>query len=157
MLELFVLDASLWLIFSPRAATGTAILLIPPDVKAQTMLEQLRRLIEALGDMPQTMDELRRMAETIALYGKIALIVAAVAGALWALRMPILAVVNVLRYREMREIDKGETEAADARGIVETAKALKGNGPVSKEDLLAAVPVYHEVIKAARASRTKLL
>jgi hypothetical protein len=121
------------------------------------MLEQLRRLIEALGDMPQTMDELRRMAETIALYGKIALIVAAVAGALWALRMPILAVVNVLRYREMREIDKGETEAADARGIVETAKALKGSGPVNKEDLLAAVPVYHELIKAARTSRKKLL
>ena len=40
MLELFVLDASLWLILSPRAATGTAILLIPPDAKAETMFEQ---------------------------------------------------------------------------------------------------------------------
>ncbi len=43
MLDSTVLDASLWLILGPRAATGTAILLIPPDAKAQTMFEQFMR------------------------------------------------------------------------------------------------------------------
>ena len=43
MLDLSVLDASLWLILGPRAATGTAILLIPPDAQAQIMLEELMR------------------------------------------------------------------------------------------------------------------
>lgn len=43
MLEFPVLDASLWLIFGPRAATGTAFSLIPPDAKAQTMFDEFMR------------------------------------------------------------------------------------------------------------------
>lgn len=121
------------------------------------MFEQLRQLIESLQNMPRTMDELRLMAEAIALYGKIAFVIAAFAGIVWVLRLPILAVVNILRYKEMRTIDREETEASEMKNIIEVAKAQNGGNAVTKTEFMAAIPVYHEMVKLTRESRKKHL
>ena len=119
------------------------------------MFDQIERLLRAMGSMPETMEELRRMAEAIAFYGKIAFIIAGLAGLVWILRMPVLAIVNILRYKEMRTIDRNETEAAETRAAVEIAQAKKGKGEAVtvEEIVVAAESDYGRIVQALRKGR----
>ncbi len=123
------------------------------------MFDQIERLIRALGGMPETMDQLRTMTETIALYSKIALIIGAVVAVLYALRLPLKFVIETLRWREMRTIDRSETEAAETRAAVEIAQAKKGRGePVTVDEIAtAAESDYGRIVQALRRGRKKLL
>lgn len=121
------------------------------------LLQLLEQLVNALINFPETMGHLQQMADKIAFYAHIAMIVGGAALFLYIFRMPIMFLIERSRWHAMRKIDKEETETAQVRTAVEIAKAKKGQGqPVTTEDIVvAARDDYGKIVLALREGHTK--
>ena len=117
------------------------------------MLDKLQRILDILTNLPNTLQAVRDQITQLVTLGHMALLVLLGFALAYLLRAPIRALVGMLRYREMRDIDDRESESEEARAITDVARARAGGAPVTEQDLLDAVPIYYKIVRAAKQHR----
>lgn len=116
------------------------------------MWEKILRIISIIEHLDETVSDISR-------YGQAAFIIGVILAALYALRTPIMFFVDGWRWGKMREIDQGETEAAEVRAAVDVAVALKKPGEelTVNNIMTAAKEHYPAIVKALREGKKKHL
>lgn len=119
------------------------------------LLRAIQRLIETLGNLPETMSNLREQGERIAAYAQYAVVIAFILGIVYVFRGLLGGVLDYFfKWKPMRNIDDRESQAAEAQAVVRVAQALKGQGQaVTADDLLKAVETYHQLTQRVHEKR----